>query len=816
VLGLFRLQTSNFELFNFELINGGGLFTPMKRSRLILLIFMVTVSLVLAAAGAASAATSNSALWCPNVAPDSTAQFGTLRMYESAAGSIKDGDWVTISLPSYVELQQFRIKSTALIAISSVTINVDENGFTVSSVPGEVYAFGQEAPLKAGELNVAVLSKASFNLIVKKAWDPLTTSSLTAVVIWDQVYVKPVTPEDLESSDIKATLDAPSTAGFTSGTVTVGKLLTAGGSTITAAVPTSITDIGGAIADITLKEDVAGALKVNAADFPQGNTAKLILSPGFTWDAVTLIPQGGFTSSSVDYAVYTERNGCSALYLKIVSPAPADRPGQLVVKASVEANEPFTTARDVKVTYSGTNPGVGGERIAEVTVAKYLVSGLTVAAKSSLDAVAGRLNQQIGNFTVAEGMPGDLPAGRLVSLTLPEGAKWNRLPTVTREAGNGTLTEPPSTRDDGRTLVYAVSQAGTTRTVFCFKNATVDLAVYVPDELKVTVKGPGIEESVTVANVQAPLTLSAGGGTVRVGLQEQPVGQVTIQENLVGALRARDAAGNRAVLKLTLPSGTRFSKKPAVEVTAGDLELDTSEVKLEDDDRTLTIPVKLSSATPVEKPVPSEEGTTASGETASTGEETTTETVYEQVGSTITVKDIFLTLDRTVPVGDLTLEVSGSALSETESLFSSSLNKLTCLPAQCATPAPVAIRAEAVFTIGSNKYRVGNEEKEMDVAPYVKNGRTYAPVRYLAYAAGLGEDQIFWDGRARTVTLLAGKRVIQFKVGEKAYLLNGVAISIDAAPEIVNGRVMLPYRFVAQALGLKAEWDAATRQVIIR
>ncbi|RPF46855.1 copper amine oxidase-like protein [Thermodesulfitimonas autotrophica] len=785
----------------------------MKKSclHLLLVIFAVGIYSVFAFGSAAFAATSNSALWCPNVAPETTTQLGTLRMYESAAGSIKDGDWVTISLPSYIELQKFRIKTTGLIAVSSVTVEVYDNGFAVSSVPGEVYAFGQEAPLKAGELNIAVLSKGSFNLIVKKAWDPLTTSSLTAVVIWDQVYIKPVTPEELESSDIKVTLDAPTTAGFSSGTVTVGKLLTAGGSSITAAAATEISDAGGQIADITLKEDFAGALKANAADFPQGNTVKLVLSPGFTWDAVTLIPQGGFTGGSVESAVYTEKDGCSALYLKI-NVASSGSPGQLVIKASVKANEPFATARDVKVTYGGTNPGAGGEKVAEVTAAKYLVSGLSAAAKSTLDVVAGRLNQQIGNFTVTEGMKGDLAQGRLLSLTLPEGAKWNRLPTVVREAGNGQLAYH-STRDEGRTLVYSVSQAGTSRTVFCFKNATVDLAVYVPEELTVTVKGPGLSQSVTVANVQAPVTLTPAGGTVRIGLAAQPVGAITIQENVVGALRARDAAGNRAVLKLTLPSGVRFSAKPTVAVTAGDLELDTTGIKLEDDDRTLTIPVKLSSATPVEKPV-------AGGEQATTEEtaqeETTTEAAYEQTGSTVVVDNILLTLDRTVPVGPVTCEVSGSALSETETLFSSSLNKLSCVLAACLTPAPVAIRAEAVFTIGSTKYRVGSEEKEMEVAPYIKNGRTYAPVRYLSYAAGIGDDQIIWDGTNRTVTIFAGKRVVQFKLGAKYYLLNGVPVSIDAAPEIVNGRTMLPYRFVAQALGFKAEWDGAKQQVTIR
>ncbi|MEW6573433.1 MAG: copper amine oxidase N-terminal domain-containing protein [Bacillota bacterium] len=794
----------------------------MRQLRLFLVTFAIIAGLLFTAAGAAFAATTNSALWCPNVAPDSTAQLGCLYISESNAMSIKAGDWVSITLPSFTELQ----KTTFNFANSSsyfpqkasavVSVTFAEDTYSVGST---VYAYGEEAFLIKGtdgsEVHLQALGRQNITLIVYTVpTDQPTTRTFRTYIYLDEAVIKPVTPEDLESSDIKATLDAPSTTGFSSGSVTVGKLLTAAGSTITAAAPTSITDIGGAIADITLKEDVAGALKANAADFPQGNTVKLILSPEFTWDAVTLLPQGGFGSGSVEYAVYTERNGCSALYLKI-NTASSSQPGQLVIKATVQASEPFTTTRDVKVSYSGTNLGVGGEKIAEVTAAKYLVSGLTVAAKSTLDAVAGRLNQQIGSFTVAEGMPKDLAAGRLLSITLPEGVRWNRLPTVTREAGNGQL-EYYRTRDDGRTIIYAVYQAGTSRTVFCFKNATVDLAVYVPEELKVTVKGPGIEESVAVANVQAPLTLSAGGGTVRVGLQEQPVGQMSIQENLAGALRARDASGNRAVLELTLPSGVRFAKKPAVEVAAGDLELDTSGVKLEDDDRTLTIPVKLSSATPVEKPVPSEEGTAASGETASTGEETTAETVYEQVGSTITVKDISLTLDRTVPAGDVILEISGSALSETESLFSSSLNKLTCVLAQCATAAAVAIRGEAVFTVGSNKYRVGDEEQEMDVAPYIKNGRTYAPVRYLAYAAGLAEDQVIWDAVNRTVTLFAGKRVVQFKIGQKSYLLNGVPISIDVAPEIVSGRTMLPYRFVAQALGLSVTWDGEKRQMIIR
>ncbi len=795
----------------------------MKGLRLLLLVPVLAL-LTFGLVGSAHAATTNKALWCPNVVADGTAQqLGTLRISEDNAGSIKNGDWVTVALPSYTEMSELRVYTSGLFSILPTTIKVTDNGFSVNDGVynlGEEYSFGTEVPLYAAgeknEMSISVISKTSFNLVVKRTWNPAATSTLVTLVVWDKVFIKPVAPEDLESSDIKVTLDAPSTAGFTSGTVTIGKLLTGGGSTITADSPTSVTENGGDIARITLKEDSPGALKKNADVFPNGETVKLVLSPGFTWDEVTLIPQGGFAGGSVYKAVYTERNGCSALYLKILkdssasdAPGGGKLPGQIVIKASVKANEPFTTARDVKVTYGGTNPGVGGEKVAEVIVAKYLTSGLTVAAKNALDATAGRTNQQIGNITIAEGMPGDLPKGRLITLTLPEGAKWNRVPDVTLEGGNGKL-EFREVRNEGKAVTYAVSQASSKRTIFCFKNATVDLALGAPEELTVTVKGPGVNSTVTVANVQAPVAVSAAGGSVRIGAQEQAVGNLTIQENLLGALRARDAAGNRAILKLSLPSGVRFAKKPTVAVTAGDLEIDGAGVRLEDGDRSLVIPVKQSSATPVEKQVTAKESSAEEG----TGQ-STEGTAAEQVGSTITVQEVCLTVDRTLPEGDITLEVTGSALTETGSLFSEPFNKLTCVLAKCLTAAPAAVKAQVVFTIGSNKYLVGNEEKEMDVAPYAKDGRTYAPVRYLAYAVGLTDDNIIWDGQTRTVTLLAEKRVVRFTVGEKAYLLQGVPVLMDVAPEIAEGRVMLPYRFLAQALGLKVDWDAENQRVII-
>jgi len=51
-----------------------------------------------------------------------------------------------------------------------------------------------------------------------------------------------------------------------------------------------------------------------------------------------------------------------------------------------------------------------------------------------------------------------------------------------------------------------------------------------------------------------------------------------------------------------------------------------------------------------------------------------------------------------------------------------------------------------------------------------------------------------------------------FKVGSKAYTVNGVAMTANEAPFIAGkGYTMLPVRAMGEALGLKADWNAATK-----
>ena len=56
---------------------------------------------------------------------------------------------------------------------------------------------------------------------------------------------------------------------------------------------------------------------------------------------------------------------------------------------------------------------------------------------------------------------------------------------------------------------------------------------------------------------------------------------------------------------------------------------------------------------------------------------------------------------------------------------------------------------------------------------------------------------------------------VSFAANPVKLVVDGREIACDVAPQIVDGRVMVPVRFVAEALGCKVEWDADSRTVKI-
>ncbi len=737
----------------------------MRYKMMALLICCLAISLIVAGGRPASAYTSEKVLSVPTVTAGSRdASLGTLLINEEYAMSIKKGDSMSVILPAYIELQTLKINFPG--GDNYIPFALDE---TVSYA---VYSPGASVSLGSSGITLLVEDKNRFSLRVDTGWGS-TNKTFRCYVNFASVKIKGWAPE---GDEVKATLDG--TGGFSSSVQTVAKIYsTGGGTTATAGASQVITDQG-RIATIIISENVTGALKKNtdskdAGYYKKHNTVKLVLPAGFNWGTVTTVPGRGFGPTDVTSTVEVDTSGYSVLYLQVNKETTGfTGPGLLTIAGNITVDERIARAGKIEVSYEGTNPGVSP---AVLTVADYSVPGCSVRGKTTTEVIAGHVNQLLGEFIIIEGMAGDLAKDRSITLTLPEGVKWHTPP-------NTRLGVAVPVGDDGRVIKYTVSSASSEKSVYSFKYGTVDLAVNAPEQVEITVGGPaGVKGKVVVAHVIAPVKLSAAGKTnVSADVQSQDGGEVTIIEEMPGALR-----GAGSVIELSLPGGFTFDmeKLPQVEVKEGNLILDKGRISLAQGGRVLVIPVEKSSS----------------------------------LASTIKVSKISLNANRMVPEGDVTLEVGGAALSETGNLFSGSLNTMKVSLATCVTPAPGDIKVCAVFTIGSDTYEVNGMKQKMNVAPYIKDGRTYGPVRYIAYALGLGEQNILWDEAAQTVTLIRGKRVVQLKVNRPSVYIQGVEMPIDVAPELVYpGRVMLPYRWVAFALGAGVTWSEEKQQVTLQ
>jgi hypothetical protein len=83
-------------------------------------------------------------------------------------------------------------------------------------------------------------------------------------------------------------------------------------------------------------------------------------------------------------------------------------------------------------------------------------------------------------------------------------------------------------------------------------------------------------------------------------------------------------------------------------------------------------------------------------------------------------------------------------------------------------------------------------------------------VPFRAIAEALGV-QVEWQGESRTILATSQGTILKLVVGEKAAWINGAAKGFDVAPLIVNNRTLVPVRLFAEAFGARVKWDAATR-----
>ena len=99
-----------------------------------------------------------------------------------------------------------------------------------------------------------------------------------------------------------------------------------------------------------------------------------------------------------------------------------------------------------------------------------------------------------------------------------------------------------------------------------------------------------------------------------------------------------------------------------------------------------------------------------------------------------------------------------------------------------------------------------------DQEPVIVNDRTLVPVRKIFEELGL---TVGWDEATQKVTGENEGKKIELYINSTAAKINGSGTEIDVPAQIINGRTMVPLRFISESLDKEVTWDGDTMTVDI-
>lgn len=107
---------------------------------------------------------------------------------------------------------------------------------------------------------------------------------------------------------------------------------------------------------------------------------------------------------------------------------------------------------------------------------------------------------------------------------------------------------------------------------------------------------------------------------------------------------------------------------------------------------------------------------------------------------------------------------------------------------------------------------VDTNKIETDVPPTAINGRTLVPVRAIFEALGA---TVSWDQDTQTATGIRGETTVQIQIGSETAYVNGEAKTLDVPAQAIDGRTMVPARFVSEAMDCVVTWNGDTETAAV-
>lgn len=110
------------------------------------------------------------------------------------------------------------------------------------------------------------------------------------------------------------------------------------------------------------------------------------------------------------------------------------------------------------------------------------------------------------------------------------------------------------------------------------------------------------------------------------------------------------------------------------------------------------------------------------------------------------------------------------------------------------------------------KVLVDNVKVEFDVLPQIINERVMVPMRAIFDHIGANVE---WEGETQTITATYDGIRLKTVLGEATMTVNGVDKTVDVPSQAIDGRVLVPVRFISEAFDCEVSWDNGSKTVFV-
>lgn len=99
-----------------------------------------------------------------------------------------------------------------------------------------------------------------------------------------------------------------------------------------------------------------------------------------------------------------------------------------------------------------------------------------------------------------------------------------------------------------------------------------------------------------------------------------------------------------------------------------------------------------------------------------------------------------------------------------------------------------------------------------DVPPTIIQGRVLVPLRGAFEQLGAS---VYYDAQTQHIVAVRGTETVELTIGSRQAKVNGAARLLEVAAFTINGRTMVPLRFISESLGANVQWVEPSRTILI-